>query len=144
VNLVPADDPILARPASPVTLEAPVAAGVARALQRKLVETRTGVALAAPQVGVDARMFVTHALVAINPSWTPAAGAKLAPLVETCLSLPERLFVVERWNAVVLTATDEFGNDYVRRCKGLLAQIVQHECDHLDGRLLSAVGTEVV
>jgi peptide deformylase len=143
MKLVDGDDPILASPASPVTLSGAEVSILASALQTELSELRTAVALSAPQVGVDARVFVTRALVAVNPTWEPAPDAKQIPMHEACLSLPERVFIVPRWTAVVLEATDERGNAYVRRCKGLLAQIVQHECDHLDGKLLTVTGTEV-
>lgn len=88
--------------------------------------------------------------VVINPSWRPyppreidwgpgveAAALADAGYVEGCLSVPElSLTLPERQYWAELEYQDEEGKTFVHVCRGLGARIVQHECDHLDGRLI--------
>jgi peptide deformylase len=101
-----------------------------------------GIGLAAPQIGVGLRMFVIDlssgrdpgALhVCINPEWGERDGLQLEE--EGCLSLPGFSATVARPARAVVHALDRDG---VRRSiegTGLLARALQHEMDHLDGRL---------
>lgn len=107
-----------------------------------------GVALAAPQIGVSLRIFIvhdTHAdthdhegripdLVAINPKIVKHS-AKKEELEEGCLSVPRLYGNTMRYEQVTMRAFDENGEEYERGAGGLLAQIFQHEIDHLDGIL---------
>ena len=54
---------------------------------------------------------------------------------EGCLSIPEYYGEVKRHKNVTMRATDEHGEEFERGAGGLLAQIIQHEIDHLDGKL---------
>lgn len=54
---------------------------------------------------------------------------------EGCLSVPGVYGKIKRWRQVTLAALDENGNKITRGAGGLLAQIFQHECDHLNGIL---------
>ena len=73
-------------------------------------------------------------LVAINPKIVKTS--RKAKLVgEGCLSVPERYGAVKRHARVTMRALDENGQEYERGAGDLLAQIFQHECDHLDGIL---------
>jgi peptide deformylase len=104
-----------------------------------------GVAIAAPQIGVPLRMFLVHDMstdrdeklpdiVAINPILVKVSK-KSVVVGEGCLSVPERYGAVRRARQATLRAYDEAGKEYERGATGLLAQIFQHECDHLDGIL---------
>ena len=115
------------------------------ALRSYNVEGFVGVAIAAPQIGVAKRIFLIEdqnpdrqgelpPLVAINPKIVKVSK-KTAVVGEGCLSVPNRYGAVRRHQNVTLRALDENGQEYERGAGGLLAQIFQHECDHLDGTL---------
>ena len=111
------------------------------------VEGFNGVAIAAPQIGVPLRIFLVHNtstkkeerdlipdLIAINPVITKLS--KRHKIVgEGCLSVPEHYGAVDRSTNATIRAYDEHGKLYERGAGGLLAQIFQHEVDHLDGTL---------
>lgn len=112
------------------------------------MEAAPGVGLAAPQVGVDARVFVYDFTddddtrwrgVAINPELliTPTAVGELDEDTEAegCLSLPGERFPLRRSERALLRATDLDGEQYEIDARGWLARIFQHEFDHLDGVL---------
>lgn len=108
------------------------------------VDGFTAVAIAAPQVGVAKRMFLVEdqsterdplpKLVAINPVILKASK-KTHVIGEGCLSVPENYGEVRRHTNVTFKAQDEHGNWYQRGAGNLLAQVIQHEVDHLDGIL---------
>jgi peptide deformylase len=117
-----------------------------RELQRfaqDLIDTmhaNQGVGLAAPQVGRSMQMFVAspskdkgRELVVVNPVVAFAGGR--AVLVEGCLSLPNQWERVKRAARVRLTGQDMYGKPLALEAEGLLAIILQHEVDHLQGRL---------
>lgn len=97
---------------------------------------RAGVA--APQIGVNQRVFsfkvdgvVGHL---INPEIVETFGDK--ELVdEGCLSLPEIWAKTPRWKQVKVIGTTVDGDTVELDAEGLLAQVLQHEIDHLDGLL---------
>lgn len=107
----------------------------------------TGVAIAAPQIGLPLRIFLVHDtstdregdvvipdIVAINPKIIKTSK-KRKIVGEGCLSVPEHYGAVSRSTHATLRAYDEQGIEYERGASGLLAQIFQHEVDHLDGIL---------
>lgn len=107
-----------------------------------------GVGLAAPQVGVDARIFVFDFTddddvewrgVAINPdlyvSPVPLGEADDIDESEGCLSVPGERFPLRRAERALLRATDLEGNPIELEATGWLARILQHEFDHLNGIL---------
>lgn len=111
------------------------------------VDGFNGVAIAAPQIGVPLRIFLVHNtstepeeknllpdLVAINPKITKLSK-KTHVVGEGCLSVGEQYGAVKRAKNATIRAYDENGNEYERGGGGLLAQIFQHEVDHLDGIL---------
>lgn len=116
-----------------------------KALKNYNVDGFVAVAIAAPQIGVSKRVFlvedqsedreeVVPTVVAINPKIVKAS--KKSHLVgEGCLSVPEMYGQVRRSKNVTMRALDETGAEYERGAGGLLAQIFQHEVDHLDGTL---------
>ncbi|MEX0917717.1 MAG: peptide deformylase [Candidatus Paceibacterota bacterium] len=116
------------------------------ALQTYNVEGFTAVAIAAPQIGVSKRLFLINDqsdgrdslpdLVVINPILSKVS--KKTHLVgEGCLSVPDYYGEVRRHKNVTMRALDEHGDEYERGAGGLLAQIMQHEIDHLDGILFT-------
>lgn len=109
-----------------------------------IMYARNGCGLAAPQVGLDVRIFVA------NPSATRDPGKEWAFInpeiifssthtsssTEGCLSLPGCVGMVERPRKIILTACDTTGRKNKYAFEGLMGRIVQHEFDHLDGRLI--------
>jgi len=99
-----------------------------------------GVGLAAPQVGIAKRFFVAMSddevrRVFINPVITKTS-AELCEFEEGCLSIPGVNENISRPAKVSVAALNEFGKQFVLEdVDGLLARIIQHENDHLDGIL---------
>ena len=129
-------DPVLRTEADPVVS---FDAGL-RALVGDLEDTvrepgRAGVA--APQIGVSLRVFsynvegvVGHL---VNPVLSDFVGTQDDE--EGCLSLPGLAYPTPRALSVVATGQDQYGAPLVIQSTGLLARALQHETDHLDGRL---------
>ena len=142
LSIIVAPDPRLKSKASPVDH---VDASIAR-LMEDMLETMyaaPGVGLAAPQVGVLKRVIVVDAaadgtepcpLRMANPEIIESSGA-LAPYEEGCLSLPEYYELVERPSWVTVRYLDHNNQQHTLRADGLLAVVIQHEIDHLDGKL---------
>lgn len=109
-----------------------------------------GVAIAAPQIGVPLRIFVVSDyimsqadkdyksvgsdLIFINPEITKLSKDK-HDVEEGCLSVRWKYGKVTRSIKATIKAYDENGKKIQRGASGLLAQVFQHECDHLDGIL---------
>jgi len=97
-----------------------------------------GVGLAAPQVGLDMRLIVVDigegAIKLVNPEIISRQGSSL--LEEGCLSLPNLHVKVKRAKTIKVSGLDEDGNKKVIEAKDLLSHVLQHEIDHLNGRLL--------
>ena len=105
---------------------------------------KNGVGMAAPQIGVNYRVFVIdvskndeplNPLVFINPKIIKKSGAIVAQ--EGCISFPEAYTDVKRYKNVMVKALDRHGRPFVMEAKDgcLLARAIQHENDHLDGIL---------
>src|SRR3989338_3377678 len=104
-----------------------------------------GVAIAAPQIGASLRMFVVkggilprHPVdqVFINPEMIKASKKK-HKVEEGCLSVRYLYGAVDRHEKATITAYDEKGAKKTFGASGLLAQIFQHEIDHLEGVLFT-------
>ena len=120
-----------------------------------------GVALAAPQIGVSLRIFIVSVgalalpetlkgrdkekerkaykrehgfLTFINPRMTKLSREKIS-VEEGCLSVRPLYGLMKRAKQATITAYDARGKRFTRGASGLLAQVFQHECDHLDGIL---------
>jgi len=103
-----------------------------------LMRVNKGIGLAGPQVGITQRMFVSQIqnqiLCMINPvilSWTGRAN-----MAEGCLSLPDVHVNVKRHGEIEVAGYSVRGLKQRYRVQGLWARVVQHEIDHLDGRLI--------
>ena len=96
-----------------------------------------GVGLAGPQVGKNLRLFVLIAdddvrRVFINPQIIKTS-AELGDYDEGCLSVPQVYETIRRPVGVTVQALNEKGRPFTLEADGLLARIIQHEYDHLDG-----------
>ena len=136
-------DPRLKKVATPVDDIGPDL----RRLADDMLETMydaPGIGLAAPQIGVMQRILVmdcvkeegapARPMVLVNPAVTWESEA-LNTYEEGCLSIPEQYGDVERPAEVRVTWTDLDGNPQEEQFDGLWATCVQHEIDHLNGKL---------
>lgn len=157
--IVACGDPILRHPADPVD---PSTLGTEElqlliARMRATMEAAPGVGLAAPQVGVSMRLAVLADgperwgpltevertarernvlpfTVLVNPILRPVDETPIS-FFEGCLSVPGLMGIVARHRAVRVEALDADGRPVDRVYSGWAARIVQHELDHLEGRL---------
>jgi len=122
------------------------------ALVRDMEDTMAaanGAGLAAPQIGVDLQVVIfgtgqpnprypeappVPRTVLVNPQITPL-GVEEEDGWEGCLSVPGLRGVVPRWRRIRYTGFDESGQPIEREAEGFHARVVQHECDHLVGKL---------
>jgi peptide deformylase len=133
-------DPILRTRAAPVT----AVSDELRALIADMFDTmyaEDGVGLAAPQVGVGQRVIVVDPhdgtaapLALVNPQ-VIETGAETERGEEGCLSIPGLRELVERPVTVTVEGLDRDGAPLRIEADGLLARILQHEIDHIDGIL---------
>ncbi|MFZ1479266.1 MAG: peptide deformylase [Paracoccaceae bacterium] len=134
-------DPRLKKACDPVT---DITEEVKR-LAEDMLETMyaaPGIGLAAPQVGVTRRVLVMDCIkdgppepmVLINPQ-TVWASEDVSTYEEGCLSIPDQYAEVRRPSAVTVRWTGLDGAEEERTFGGLWATCVQHEMDHLDGKL---------
>ena len=108
-----------------------------------------GAGLAAPQIGVDLQLVIFGSFernprypdrpvvpptVLVNPIITPIGDAEESDW-EGCLSVPGLRGLVPRWSQIRYTGFDQFGDAIDRTVEGFHARVVQHECDHLWGKL---------
>jgi peptide deformylase len=105
----------------------------------KTMNAYAGVGLAANQVGQTMRVAVLsdgeERLELVNPSWEPI-GEETQVDQEGCLSIPGLWLPVRRHSKVRIMALDREFEPFAEEVEGLMARIVQHECDHLDGVLM--------
>ncbi len=158
-TLVPENHPALHVIAEEITAEEfadgtvkKIVKDLRQALKGYSVDGFTAVAIAAPQIGVSKRIFIIEdqskdrdalpSFVAVNPQIIKYSK-KSHEVGEGCLSIPEYYGLVKRSTNVVLRAQDEHGTWFERGAGSLLAQIIQHEYDHLDGILFTDRATRV-
>ena len=107
------------------------------------------VGLAAPQLGELVRVFAFYTSpqsedadieYVINPQLVYAKGSRL--IYETCLSIPRRTFLLNRAKVVKIRGLNLNGEPRSYRGHELLAQVFQHEINHLDGILIDQLGNE--
>jgi peptide deformylase len=147
-------EPVLETPGAPVTKFD----GELRSLVDDMFATMyaaQGVGLAAPQVGISLRLSVIDVsfkedpkakLVIINPEIIRREGKQAGQ--EGCLSIPDFREAVTRAASVTVRAQDVHGEWFETSGDGLLARALQHEIDHLDGKLflshLSALKRDLI
>ncbi len=141
-------DPRLLRQAEPVRA---FGSAELRSLIDDMFETMIaakGVGLAAPQIGVNLQLVIfgfkhnerypdapqVPETVLLNPVLTPLSD-DMEDGWEGCLSVPGMRGLVPRHTRLRYAGVDQFGQPVVRECEGFHARVVQHECDHLAGKL---------
>ena len=99
-----------------------------------------GIGLAATQVDVHKQVIVVDVserrdslVVLVNPEIVEAVG--VSDIEEGCLSVPSIYELVERAERVKVRAYDQNGNAFTLEAQGLLAVCIQHEMDHLEGKV---------
>ncbi len=139
LNILHFPDPRLRNKALPVeTVDDEI-----RQLAHDMLETMyqaPGIGLAATQVNVLKRVIVidisddnSDPLILVNPELIATEGER--EFQEGCLSVPEAYEMVTRADTIKFKALDLDGKPFERSAEGLLATCVQHEIDHLDGKL---------
>lgn len=116
-----------------------------------LMDQCKGVGLAAPQAGLDISMFVIHPILAnaginghavyINP--TVSYKDVFSAENEGCLSIPGKTFLVPRYRSIEVTFHDLNGEIHTIEADEWYARVLQHEYDHLKGKLIKGVGKEI-
>ncbi len=132
-------DPRLRKVASPI--EAFPAS--VQTLAQDMLDTmydQNGIGLAATQVNIHVQMLVLDVtedksgpIWFINPELVSAEGEK--EFDEGCLSVPGESAIVKRPDIVEVKAFDQFGKPFTKKCDGLMSVCLQHEMDHLKGKL---------
>ncbi len=101
------------------------------------MRANNGLGLAAPQVGEGRRVLVAEVeerlVTLVDPEIAKASGEEVAP--EACLSIPGVAGPVRRATKVMVTGKNRRGRGVRVHAEGLLARVLQHEIDHLDGIL---------
>lgn len=157
MSIVQKENPILRKTATEVSSDLFDSAKLTKIISnmnKSLSEQEDGVAIAAPQIGESLRIFTISPriheitrqndiqLTYINPVLTKTSKDKKA-MEEGCLSVRWLYGKVRRSSRVSIEAYDEQGNKFTRGASGLLAQIYQHEIDHLNGILFIDRAKEV-
>lgn len=155
IHIYQEPDSILRTQCSPVPLEVitnPETQQILQSMKQSLMESGDGVAIAAPQIGHAVRIFVvagnvidqlnnyhgsliTPDKVFINPEIIKHGKMTKQMRGEGCLSVRFTYGTTKRYTNVTVKAYNESGQEFVMPAKGLLAQIFQHEIDHLNGML---------
>lgn len=140
-----------AAPVSEAAFNTPALRKTLDAMSQALAQEEDGVAIAAPQIGISQRIFIISKkvfsdsptdVVCINPSFV-RIGKKKVSVSEGCLSVRWRYGVVKRAETATIRAYSFEGHEFVLSGRGLLAQIFQHEIDHLDGVLFIDKATKL-
>ena len=160
ITIVQQENPVLRKRALEVSVAEIKSAKIKKIIQemkKSLLSQNDGVAIAAPQIGYSVRIFVVSGrifderfkrsegipnneppakpdIVFINPEFVKLSKKKKL-LPEGCLSVRWLYGDVKRSTNATVSAYDEKGRKFTRVASGLLAQIFQHETDHLDGIL---------
>lgn len=102
------------------------------------MRANSGIGLAAPQVGEPCRLIVCDVdgkiVKLANPEIVEVKGK--GKMAEGCLSIPDITVELERPYNVIVKGLDEKGEDVEIKAEGLLARVLQHEIDHLNGKLI--------
>jgi len=146
-------DPVLRKKSKEVDLSeitSPEIKNIITEMKAALATQNDGIAIAAPQIGYSLRIFLVSGsvlkladkkykddesdMIFINPVISKLSREK-QEVEEGCLSIRWKYGMIKRAMKVSIEAYDEHGKLVKRGASGLLAQVFQHECDHLDGVL---------
>jgi peptide deformylase len=113
----------------------------------ELMNKHDGMGLAAPQVGIQKRLFIMQSgfgkkYVCINPKVLRVSQTRDIKS-EGCLSYPEQKVFVERPTDIRVSYQDAKGNSVTKKFTGQMARCFLHELDHLNGIVMADVGTVV-
>ena len=172
MQIVTQPDPVLRQKAVPVSKEefgSRALANIIKKMSDTLRQTDDGVGIAAPQIGISRQIFIaSEEALAIDQGWEEYnEQEKLAhkkqwkhlvfinPRViqtsrekkeksEGCLSVPKTYGLVKRAEKIRVRAYDETGHVFERGASKLFAQVLQHELDHLDGKLFIDKAKKIV
>ncbi len=138
LKIVQEKNPILRKKAEPVkNPKSPKIKQLIADMIATMIEIK-GVGLAAPQVGASYRIFTANVenkiFVFINPEVKDLSAVQI-PFEEGCLSVQKVWGQIVRPKKLTVKALDENGKPFKIRAKGLLARVIQHEMDHLNGTL---------
>ena len=159
-SIVTEGDPVLRQKAQEVPAEmfgTKELADIVRRMGEALRVAPHGVAIAAPQIGVPYRLFMVRGfalegnerndedpdVVFINPKIIKQSRKKVQVHGEGCLSVPDVYGTVVRYEKAKVRALDARGAAFERGGSELLAEIFQHEIDHLDGVLFIDTATHL-
>lgn len=153
--IVQSDNKVLRKKAKSVPIEdikSPEIVNVLQEMKQALSTQDDGVAIAAPQIGYSLRIFLVSGavlkladenykgdgtyMIFINPEITKLSRNK-NEVEEGCLSVRWKYGKVKRSEKASIKAYDENGKLFERGASGLLAQVFQHETDHLEGILFT-------
>lgn len=160
-NIVQKDDPVLRGKAKIIPIKEIGLMKINKLIEKMKVamhSQKDGVAIAAPQIGELLQIFIISGvllkkadkdykgnetdLIFINPKISKLSKEKVS-MEEGCLSVRWLYGKVTRSTRATLGAYNEKGEKIIRGASGLLAQIFQHECDHLNGVLFTDKANEV-
>lgn len=162
-SIVQNGDPVLRQTAKPVTADqfnTPALVKIIANMSKALASEKDGVAIAAPQIGLSLRIFLVSGKVYqrksdreanksapadrvfINPKFIKTARKKMIR-DEGCLSCRWWYGKTKRSEKATIEAYDEQGKKFTANGAGLMAQIFQHETDHLNGILFVDHATEL-
>jgi peptide deformylase len=137
LRIIKFPESVLAKKSKPIEL----VSSDERELLKDMLETmylNQGIGLAAPQVGVSKRAIVVDVgegpTQLINPIIIEKIGREVGQ--EGCLSLPEVMVDIKRARKIKYKGLDKDGRLIEDEAEGLLARAIQHEIDHLDGRVI--------
>ena len=145
LKLVYAPDPILKKECQPLAQVDDHHRTLIKEMYEVMYEAN-GVGLAAPQVGLDIRIFIVDAaareeektpITMINPKLISIED-DLVPYEEGCLSFPEHFAEIDRPDKLKIEYIDENNQKKILSTDGFNSRIIQHELDHLNGKLLIA------
>lgn len=108
----------------------------------EIMKESQGIGLAAPQVGLSWKLFVmyipdemTSPQIFVNPKISYSSGSEIRE--ESCLSIPGITRNIKRHTNIFVEALDINGNRIAKRYEDLQARCIQHEIDHLNGKLIT-------
>lgn len=138
LDIISAPNIVLKQPCDPVTI---FDSSLKKLIKNmfETMESAQGIGLAAPQIGLLEQIFIVKChsvkLVCINPIVTCTGELKFGE--ESCLSIPNTTIEVPRYPHVSIKAYNENGTLFQKQFSGLLAIVIQHEYDHLNGILIT-------
>jgi len=133
-------DPVLREATETVTVFDDALAGLASRMV-EIMHANQGLGLAGPQVGVGRSIVIVspdgepgHETVMVNPEVVGSDGWQTSE--EGCLSFPGIFVKIRRFDRIRVRYQDVNGREHEMQAEGLFSRAIQHECDHLHGRLL--------